>query len=146
MSKLHVSIKRIDPSLPLPEYQTSGAVAFDLYSRETVTIAPRSIYRIPTNFVIQVPDGYMLYIKDRSSTAKKKGLLPTAGIIDRDYCGPNDEILFQVYNVTDQEVVVERGERIAQGMFVRVDTADWHEVQEMDQPDRGGFGSTGTHV
>lgn len=146
MNKMDIKIKRIDKSLPLPEYQTNGAVAFDLYSRENMTIAPHSVERIPTNFIIKVPEGYLLYIKDRSSTAKKKGLLATAGIIDQDFCGPNNEILFQVYNTLETTVPVERGERLAQGMFIRVDTATWQEVEEMEASDRGSFGSTGTHA
>lgn len=144
MDKLNVSIHLVDPTLPLPEYQTPGAVAFDLYARETVTIAPRSVYRIPTNLIVKIPEGYMLYVKDRSSTAKKKSLLPTAGIIDQDYCGPQDEILFQVYNFSDQEVMVERGERVGQAMFVRVDRAYWDVVDKMEGESRGGFGTTGS--
>ena len=146
MTSLNVTIKRIDKELPLPVYETKGAIAFDMYARENCTIPPRSIFRIPTNLVIKVPEGYMLYLKDRSSTAKKKGLLATAGIVDQDYCGPNDEILFQVYNTTEKDVSIERGERLAQGIFVRVDSATWNEVEEMENPNRGGFGTTGTHV
>lgn len=146
MKKLAVLIKRIDKTLPLPEYHTKGAVAFDLYTRITVTIPPKTVYRVPSNIVIKVPEGYMLYCKDRSSMAMKKGLLATAGIIDQDYCGPNDELLFQVYNYTDHKVVVEKGERIGQAMFIRVGQADWEEVDEMANPDRGGFGTTGTHI
>lgn len=143
MTPLTVNIKRIDKSLPLPEYHTPGAVAFDLYTRETVTIPPKSVFRVPSNYVIQVPEGYMLYLKDRSSMAKKKGLLATAGIIDQDYCGPNDELLFQVYNPTEQDVTVEKGERIGQAVLIRIDRAQWQEVDEMEQADRGGFGTTG---
>lgn len=143
MKLLTVNIKRIDKSLPLPEYHTPGAVAFDLYTRETVTIPPKSVFRVPSNYVIQVPEGYMLYLKDRSSMAKKKGLIATAGIIDQDYCGPNDELLFQVYNPTEQDVTVEKGERIGQAVLIRIDRAQWQEVDEMEQADRGGFGTTG---
>lgn len=141
---MNVKIKRIDKELPLPKYETDGAVAFDIYSRENITIEPGEIYRIPSNLIIEVPTGYMLYVKDRSSTAKKKGLLATAGIIDQDFHGPDDEILFQVYNYTDKEVVVERGERIGQGVFVKVDTVVWEEVEQaIKEQSRGGFGSTG---
>ncbi len=144
MQPLKIDIHLVDSTLPLPEYQTKGAVAFDLYSRETLTIEPRKIARIPTNLIIKVPEGYMLNIRDRSSTASKKGLLPTAGVIDQDYCGPRDEILFQVFNYTDQPVVVERGERVGQAVFVRVDRAEWNVVETMDAENRGGFGSTGS--
>jgi dUTP pyrophosphatase len=140
---MKIKIKRIDNALPLPEYQTSGAVAFDLYSRIDATILPKTVERLPANVIIEIPKGYMLEIKDRSSTLKKKGLLVTTGYIDNDYHGELDEILLQVYNLTDSEVKVERGERIGQGVFVKIDIAEWEEVDTMKEESRGGFGSTG---
>ena len=143
---MQVNIKRIDSSLPLPEYQTSGAVAFDLYSRIDMTITPKSLGLIPTNLIIETPKGYMLILASRSGTPKKKGLLVPhgIGIIDQDYCGEKDELLFQVYNFTDQEVAIARGERIGQGVFVKIEQGQWQEVKHMTGPDRGGFGSTGS--
>lgn len=140
---MKIKIKRVDNTLPLPEYQTSGAVAFDLYSRIDTSIPARTLDRLPTNVIIEIPKGYMLQIKDRSSTMKKKGLLVTTGYIDNDYHGELDEILLQVYNLTDSEVKIEKGERIGQGAFVRVDIAEWEEVDKMKEESRGGFGSTG---
>ncbi len=140
---MKIKIKRIDKSLPLPEYQTSGAVAFDLYSRVDLVIKPKTLERLPTNVIVATPKGYMLEIKDRSSTLKKKGLLVTTGYIDTDYCGETDEILLQVYNVTDIDVVVEKGERIGQGAFIKVEIAEWEETDTMDSNSRGGFGTTG---
>ncbi len=142
---MQVNIKRIDSSLPLPEYQTPGSVAFDLYSRIDMTITPKSLGLIPTNLIIETPKGYMLMIASRSSTPKKKGLLVPhgIGIIDQDYCGEKDEVLFQAYNFSDQEVVITKGERIGQGVFVKIERGEWQETAEMTGPNRGGFGSTG---
>ena len=80
----------------------------------------------------------------RSSTPRKRGLLIPhgVGVIDQDYCGEDDEIKIQVYNYSSTPVTVERGDRIAQGIFVRVDTAQWSEVDRIDSETRGGFGST----
>jgi len=64
------------------------------------------------------------------------------GVIDQDYCGADDELLVQVYNFTTAAVTVARGEKIAQGVFVRVDRARWRETDFAAQPSRGGFGST----
>ncbi|NUM33159.1 MAG: dUTP diphosphatase [Candidatus Brocadiae bacterium] len=139
---MKVYIKRIDKSLPLPVYYTEGSVGFDLYSRLDILIPPKSLYRIPTNLVIEVNLGYMLFIKDRSSTANK-GLFATAGIVDQDFCGPEDEILFQVYNFKDEPVIISRGERIAQGVFVQIAKASWQEDEMLSKKNRGGFGSTG---
>ena len=140
---MKIKIKRIDKSFPLPEYHTSGAVAFDLYSRVDATIQPKTIERLPTNIIIEIPDGYMLEIKDRSSTLKRKGLLVSTGYIDNDFHGEEDEILLQVYNLTDNDVKIEKGERLGQGVFVKVDKAEWEEVEKMQDVGRGGFGTTG---
>ena len=140
---MKVKIKRIDKSLPLPEYHTSGAVAFDLVARETVFIEPNSIGRIPCNIIVEIPKGYMLLLKDRSSTPKKKGLLATVGFIDQDFCGDGDEIQKQFYNFQKVAVTVERGERLGQAAFVRIDQCEWEEVDAIDTKTRGGFGSTG---
>ena len=140
---MKLKIKRIDKTLPLPEYHTEGAVAFDLYSRIDAIIAPKTLERLPTNIIIETPKGYMLEIKDRSSTLKKKGLLVSTGFIDNDFCGDSDEILLQVFNLTDKEVQIEKGERLGQGVFVKIETAEWEEVDIMNNKSRGGFGSTG---
>jgi dUTP diphosphatase len=80
----------------------------------------------------------------RSSTPRRKSLLiPNGvGIIDQDYCGEGDELQVQVLNFSEEAVVVKKGERIAQGLFLPVMQVDWEEVHEVGQG-RGGFGSTG---
>lgn len=143
---MKINIKRIEKDLPLPEYQTSGAVAFDLYSRIDVIIKPKTLERLPTNVIIEIPIGYMLEVKDRSSTLKRKGLLVSTGFIDNDFHGESDEILLQVYNMTENEVKVEKGERLGQGVFIKVEKAEWEEVETMKENGRGGFGTTGESV
>jgi dUTP pyrophosphatase len=142
---MELLVKRIDKTLPLPEYQTAGSVGFDLYARIAVEIKPREIAIVPANLVVKVPSGYMLALISRSSTPRKKGLLkPHAiGVIDQDYCGENDELGIQVYNFTDQTVIVDRGERIAQAVVIPVQKVEFSEVENMNTIDRGGFGSTG---
>lgn len=142
---MKVTIKRIDQSLPLPKYASSGACAFDIYSREERMIQPKFIDLVPSNLIIEVPTDHALVIAPRSSLARKKGLIVpnSIGIIDQDYHGENDEILIQVQNITENPVVIERGERIAQGFFVMISTATWMETKKMKQDSRGGFGSTG---
>lgn len=145
---MKVHIKRIDKSLPLPVYETDGSVGFDILAREDVTINPKSVALIPGNIIVEVPTNYMLVVASRSSTPKKKGLLTPhgIGIIDHDYCGPEDEIKIQVFNFMDQGVVIRRGEKIAQGVFVHIDKFEWEELETMNKPSRGGFGSTGGHA
>lgn len=142
---MKVKIKRIDESLPLPVYETDGSVGFDISAREEIKIPPKEIAMVPSNLIVEVPNGYMLVVASRSSTPKKKGLLPPHGfgIIDHDYCGPEDEIRVLVYNFTDNDVVVQMGEKIAQGVFVKIDKFEWEEVDKVSDKSRGGFGSTG---
>ncbi len=93
--QLHVTIKRIDASLPLPTYATAGSVGFDLVCREETEIAPRKLGYIPGNVIVQTPPGYMLLLTLRSSTPRRKGLLVPhgVGVIDQDYCGEGDELM-----------------------------------------------------
>ena len=142
---MKVKIKRIDKDLHLPVYETAGSVGFDILARSDVTVAAGSLALIPGNIIVEVPAGYMLMVASRSSTPKKKGLLTPhgIGIIDHDYCGPEDEIKIQVYNFTAEPAVIARGDKIAQGVFVEIDKFEWEEVAEMKRESRGGFGSTG---
>lgn len=145
---MKVKIKRIDKDLPLPVYETSGAVGCDLYARVTTKIPPKELGKIPGNVIIETPKGYMFMVASRSSTPHKKGLLTPHGfgVGDQDFCGPEDEYHIIVYNFTDSEIVVKKGEKIAQGIFVPVEVADWEEVESMEHNQtRGGFGSTGGH-
>jgi dUTP pyrophosphatase len=143
---MRLKIKRLDPAVGLPAPATAGAAGFDLAAAVDVEIPPRSIRLIGTGLVIGVPDGHFLGIFARSSTPLKKGLMVAngVGVIDTDYCGPDDEIKIQVLNVTDSPVMVKRGDRLAQGILLPTVRVDWDEVSEMAAPTRGGFGSTGT--
>ncbi len=139
-----VLIKRIDKDLPLPKYETKGAVAFDLVIREDTVIEANQTGLIPGNVIVKVPEGYMLCLASRSSTPNKRGLSTPHGfgIIDLDYHGPEDELKVLVYNFTEQPVTIERGARIAQGVFVRIDRFEFEEVEHIEAETRGGFGST----
>lgn len=142
---MKIRIKRIDKKLPIPKYHTKGAVGFDFLARKKTLVKPKSLAKIPGNLVVQTPKGYMLLLASRSSTPFKKGLMIAngVGIGDQDFSGDNDEYLIAVYNFTKKTVTVERGERIAQGIFVKVGVADFEEVNKMSNSSRGGFGTTG---
>jgi dUTP pyrophosphatase len=141
---MKVRVKRIDKSLPLPVYETSGSVGFDLLTREDTIIPSKTLGFVPGNVIIETPPGYMLMLASRSSTPRKKGLLTPhgVGVVDVDYSGDEDELLIQVYNFSDSAVTVVKGEKLAQGVFVRVDKAEFQEVEKMNNESRGGFGST----
>lgn len=141
-----MKIKRIDKSLPLPEYKTEGSIAFDLYSREEVIIPAQGWALVPSNFILEIPKGQGLIISARSSLAKHyPGLILANGIglIDSDYCGPEDEIKISLYNFTNQEIKIKKGDRIAQAFLVKYQKYPFQEIEEMGNYNRGGFGSTG---
>ena len=132
--------------MSLPSYGTSEAAGFDLAAAHDLVVAPRQIALVRTGLVIEVPSGYFLAIFARSSTPLKRGLIVSNGIgvIDPDYSGPNDEVMIQVMNVTDSDVSLHRGDRLAQGIILAAPRVAWDEVNEIREVTRGGFGSTGS--
>ncbi|OGE84074.1 MAG: dUTPase [Candidatus Doudnabacteria bacterium RIFCSPHIGHO2_01_FULL_49_9] len=142
---MKVKIKRIDKSLELPTYKTHESAGFDFFCRESITIAPRETKIIRANNIIEAPHGYFLAVLARSSLFFKKGLMlaNSMGVVDRDFSGPDDEIGLIMWNPGDKAVTVDKGERIAQGLFIPVVQAEWDEVDEVRKDSRGGFGSTG---
>jgi len=129
----------------LPGYGTNEAAGFDLASAHDLVVGPRQIVLVRTGLVIEVPTGYFLAIFARSSTPLKRGLIVAngVGVIDPDYSGPNDEVMIQVMNVTDSEVRISRGDRLAQGIVLPAPRVAWEEVSEIRETTRGGFGATG---
>lgn len=142
---MEVAVQRVDSTLPLPQYHSAGAAAFDLIARESVIVQPQEIALIPANVIVKVPEGYALLLLPRSSLPKKKSLVfpHSIGLIDQDYHGPEDELRMQVQNIGKEPVTVERGERLAQGLFVKIERAEWQETDDHGAKTRGGFGSTG---
>src|SRR5207247_8086763 len=142
---LKVVIHRLDPSVPLPKYETRGAAGFDLAARSDMVIEAGVVALIPTGLVIEVPTNHFLGIFARSRTPLKRGLMVAngVGVVDSDYCGPTDEIKIEVYNFTDIAVPVRRGDRLAQGVILPYARVDWEEKETTGQPARGGFGASG---
>lgn len=141
---MNIKIKRFDKELPLPKRQTEGAAAFDISARETTTIEPGMVGYVPLNIAVATPPGYFLLVAARSSTHKKGLIMANGiGIGDPDFSGDADEYKAAYYNFGNNAVTVEKGDRIAQGIFVKVAEFEWTEVDEMPNKTRGGFGTTG---
>lgn len=142
---MKLKIKRVDTSLPMPKYETGGSVAFDVYSREDLVIQPKKMALAPANLIICTPPGFMTLIAARSSLPIKKGLMLAngVGVLDQDYCGPNDELHLELYNFGDASVEVKRGERLAQVIILKMEKVELEEVAKPAAPDRKGLGSTG---
>lgn len=129
----------------LPAYASTDAAGFDLAAAETIEVPPNSIRLVGTGLVIEVPRGYFLGIFARSSTPLRRGLIVASGVgvLDADYCGPEDELKIQVLNVTTETVQIARGDRLAQGILLPAPRVEWDETASIERQTRGGFGSTG---
>lgn len=143
---MRLRIKRLDPGVALPTPATDRAAAFDLAAAHDAEIPPGEIRLVGTGLVIGVPNGYFLGIFARSSTPLKRSLIVAngVGVLDADYCGPEDEVKIQLLNIGTTAVRVSRGDRLAQGIVLPAPRVEWEEVAEVDAPTRGGFGSTGS--
>ncbi len=142
---MKVPILRKDKEMSLPTYQTSGSVAFDFMAAHNKVVESHQVCLISTGLVICTPPGYSLILAARSSTPLKKGLMLAngIGIVDQDYCGPDDDVKILVYNFTEFSVEVKKGDRIAQGFFLPLPRISWEEIDSLSAPSRGGYGSTG---
>lgn len=129
----------------LPKRETAHAAGYDLKVAERTVLEPGEIVLVPTGVKAYMQTGEVLYLYDRSSNPRKKGLvlINSVGVIDGDYYGntANEGHIFaQMKNITDQTVVLEAGERIVQGVFMPFLVVDGDNATGERT---GGFGSTG---
>ena len=131
---------------PLPAYETAASAGMDLRAFLPTEIVLRPLERamIPTGLFLEIPLGYEAQVRPRSGLAAKKGVtvLNTPGTIDSDYRG---EVKVILINLSNEEFVVRDGERIAQMIIAAHSQAEWMQVEELGETERGagGFGSTG---
>lgn len=138
-----IKIKKLHKDAKLPQKAHAGDLGYDLFSVDGPAIYPSQTVVIKTGIVIQFPEGYGGFIKDRSSVATKRGLHTVAGVIDNGYIG---EICVALHNGTDNLIHVTPGEKIAQLVLIPTVNFEVTEVDEVisaDQRGDGGFGSTG---
>jgi dUTP pyrophosphatase len=140
-----LSLKRLDPSLPLPRYAHDGDAGLDLYAATDVDILPGQRVLIPTGVAIGIPEGYGGFVQPRSGLALRAGLsfVNTPGLIDSHYRG---EIKVIAINLDQHSTIsVAHGDKIAQLVIQRVERVEIAEVEQLDATIRGedGFGSTG---
>lgn len=131
---------------PLPTYATALSAGMDLRANldSPVVLPPLGRALIPTGLFMAIPAGYEAQVRPRSGLALKKGitLLNTPGTIDADYRG---EIMVLLINFSQEDFVINDGERIAQMVLAKHEQCDFIEVEELDETERGagGYGHTG---
>lgn len=129
----------------LPKRASASSAGYDLAAIENILVEPKEIKLVPTGIKVKMPKNEVLLVFSRSSLAMKKGLMMSngVGVIDADYYYSSNEghIMIPLYNFTDKEVQINKGERLAQGVFTNyyktVDEIDNNEIR------LGGFGSSG---
>ena len=132
----------------LPFYSTDHSAGMDLRANleEEVILKPFERKLIPTGLFIELPLGYEAQVRPRSGLAIKKGItvLNSPGTIDADYRG---EIMVILINLSQEDFVIQHGERIAQMVVASHEKVEWTAVEELEETERGdgGFGHTGKH-
>lgn len=131
---------------PLPEYATTQSAGMDLRANidESFVLHPMERRLVPTGLFMALPVGYEAQIRPRSGLALKHGItvLNTPGTIDADYRG---EIMVLLINFSQNDFVINDGERIAQMVIAKHENAEFIEVETLDDTERGtgGYGHTG---
>lgn len=136
-----------DKGLSLPIRSTQSAAGYDIAAVEDIVLAPSEIALIPTGLKAYMQEKEVLYLFDRSSNPRKKGLvlINSVGVIDRDYYNNAENeghIFVQMKNILQSPVTITAGERIAQGIFMPYLLADG-DTDTTGETRTGGFGSTG---
>ena len=141
-----VLVKKLDPSVKLPEYKTSGASGMDLvaFLKKSIFVKPKTSSLIPTGLSVAFSEDYEIQIRPRSGLAIKNNIsiLNTPGTIDSDYRG---EVKIIIYNHGDKDFIINNGDRVAQMILSPAIKMELKEVNDLPETIRGrsGFGSTG---
>lgn len=145
MNKVKVKVVR-EKNVNLPQYETNGAAGLDIRANieENIILKPLDRVLVPTGIKVAIPEGYEIQVRPRSGLALKHGitLLNSPGTIDSDYRG---ELKIIMINISNQEYVIQKNERIAQLVLNKVEQIEFEEVEILDETLRGagGFGHTG---
>ena len=142
---MRIKIKKTHNDAIIPAYQTTGASGFDMHSVQEYKVYAGQVLLVDTGIAFEIPEGYELQVRPRSGLSFKTPLrvANSPGTVDADF---RDSVKVIIENRSDNEdYTIKKGERIAQGIICPVLQADFIEVTELNNTDRGtsGFGSTG---
>ncbi len=139
---MKINVKKLHPEAKLPAYAHPGDAGMDFFALEKTTIAPKERLIVKTGISIEIPEGYVGLVWDKSGIPLKYGLKTIGGVIDAGYRG---EVGIGLLNTSDQEYIFEAGHKIAQMLIQKVEQVELIEVAELTETQRGtgGFGSTG---
>ena len=137
-----LKIKKLTSDAVLPSYAHKGDAGLDMYSNETVVIKPGEAVKVKTGISLEIPDGFVGLVWDRSSLSTNHKIKTLGGVIDSGYRG---ESLVGLINLSDTSYTVEKGHKVAQMLIQKIEAVDVVESDELSDTHRGsgGFGSTG---
>jgi len=140
--RVKVKVKKLHPEAIIPSYAHPGDAGLDLYSVENLIIPAGERALVPTGLAIELPEGYVSLIWDKSGLAAKNGIKTMGGVIEYTYRGEYKVVMF---NTSKENYEIKKGQKIAQLLVQPIVTAEIEEVSELSESSRGtgGFGSTG---
>jgi len=139
---MQIKVKKLYKEAKLPSYAHAGDAGMDIFALERTILKPREHTAVKTGISMELPEGYVALIWDKSGIAIKEGLKTLGGVIDSGYRG---EYMIGMINLSDKEYIFEAGHKIAQVLIQKIESASIVEMHELSDTTRGqgGFGSTG---
>lgn len=146
MKKIKIRYKKFDKELPALFREHDGNAGFDLFARldSPIYLNPGDVGFIPLNVATEIPLNVVGLVFQRSSTFRKWGIKLTngVGVIDSSYRGDKDEWGAEFKNETDKQIEIKNGDKICQAVFLPLIPLELEEVDILNNPDRGGFGTS----
>ena len=139
---MNLNFKKLHPDTKVPTYAHPFDAGFDVYSIGEIDVPIGGRVAVPTGLALEIPDGYVGLVWDKSGMSFRHGLKTLGGVIDSGYRG---EIQIGLVNLGDAKYVIHKGDKIAQILIQKVEQATFQEVEELSDTSRGegGFGSSG---
>jgi dUTP pyrophosphatase len=139
---MKIRIKKLSPHIPSLHYAKPGDAGFDLYASERTILTPGVQVAVPTGIALEIPEGYVGLIWDKSGLSIKNGLKTLGGVVDAGYRG---EVMVGMINLSNKEFVFEAGDRVAQMLIQKIEQVTFEETEDLGETERGntGFGSSG---
>jgi dUTP pyrophosphatase len=139
---MKIKVKKLNPEAKIPNYSHPGDAGMDFCTIEEVTIEPGCAGTLPTGISMEIPDGYVGLVWEKSGLAFKHGIQLLGGVIDAGYRG---EIRMRAYNISDVSYTFKKGDRTSQMLIQKVESPEFVEVENLDETSRGEGreGSTG---
>ncbi len=137
-----LKIKKLHADAKMPSYAHHDDAGFDLYAVENTTVKVGERVAMPTGIAMEIPEGFVGLVWDKSGIAVKHGINTIAGVVDSSYRG---EVVVALVNNGENDYTFEKGHKVAQMIVQKKETVQFEEAKELSDTLRGadGFGSTG---